>query len=270
MNGHNPNKNYQADELQDVAALLRGLPQVKAPTNFDALLKARIAQAKVEQKADVTALLQELPRVAAPSDFDFKLRSRIAQAKYKEEKTSLLGWFSEVFGRSLLQTGAAMAAVALIVGAVTFQMMKPVDTPSSTMANAGNSLSIVPSATPANSEVIGTKFAVESKGEVLTATASAAPGVKSVQVKFTSPTPMTQAQRPKTNNLTPEKEIAVPELRDDLIASNTVLIKHSSSGEMRVVKVAEVSFGLQSASLRSNAPREDRGNMELASAQIVY
>ena len=270
MSGHNPKINYQADELQDVAALLRSLPQVAAPVNFDAMLKARIAQAKVEHKADVTALLQELPRVAAPSDFDFKLRARIAQAKYKEEKVSLLGWFSEIFGRSMMQAGAAMAAVALIVGAVTFQMMKPVDKPSSAIANAGKSPSIVPFATPANSEEIGNKFAVESNGELYTATATATLGVKSVQVKFTLPPSKTQAQRPKTNNTTTEKEIVpVPEVRDDLIASNTVLIKHSSSGETRVVKVAEVSFGLQSASLRSNSPREVP-NAEIASAQIIY
>ncbi len=272
MSGHNPNKNYQSEEHQDVAALLRGLPQVKAPTNFDAMLKARIAQAKVEQKADVTALLQELPRVAAPSDFDFKLRARIAQAKSKEESASPLGWFSEVFGRtfSWAQAGAAMAAVALFVGVISFQMMTSVDKPGSqSIASAGAS----PTVAPQPSGTVSAQPSVSTEPvNIVASTPSRNSKATLVAVKFAPPAPKTQVQRTKTNNVAPERviESSVPEAGGDLIASNTVLIKHSS-GETRVVKVAEVSFGLQSASLRTIAPREDRGNnMELASAQIVY
>ena len=269
MSGHNPKMNYQSDEHQDVAALLRGLPQVTAPTNFDMMLKARIAQAKVEQKADVTALLQELPRVVAPSDFDFKLRARIAQAKSKEEKVSLLGWFSEVFGRSIMQTGAAMAAVALIVGAVTFQMMKPADKPSQPIAKNSASATIAPTTVES---IKPAQPSLNSETENITAASTPSRSTKltSISVNFAPATAKPKVPSPKTNNITTEREIVpVPEVRDDLIASNTVLIKHSSSGETRVVKVAEVSFGLQSASLRSNSPREPQ-NVEMASAQVIY
>jgi hypothetical protein len=268
MNGHNPNKNYQSDEHQDVAALLRGLPQVAAPVNFDMMLKARIAQAKVEQKADVTALLQELPRVAAPADFDFKLRSRIAQAKYKEEKVSPLGWFSEIFGRSMMQAGAAMAAVALIVGAVTFQMMKPVDKPSQPIANNTVTETIIPMPSPESTKPIESTGNPKAGNIVAASLPIRNSRATTVAVKFVPPTPKTKDPRPKTNDRIIETEVA-PSPSGDLIASNTVLIKHSSSGETRVVKVAEVSFGLQSASLRSNSPREPQ-NVEIASAQIIY
>jgi hypothetical protein len=273
MSGHNPNKNYQSEEHQDVEALLRGLPQVKAPTNFDALLKARIAQAKVEQKADVTALLQELPRVAVPADFDFKLRARIANAK--SEKSAPLGWFSEVFGRtfSWAQAGVAMAAVALFVGVFSFQMMKPVDNPESQTTAKNEQNKVVPQ--PSGSIAVVQPSVSNEIGKVDVAASSPSPirnsNASAVAVKFAPARPKTQAQSPKTGNRSVEVIASpAPENREDLIASNTVLIKHSS-GETRVVKVAEVSFGLQSASLRTNAAREDRGNnMELASAQIVY
>ena len=269
MSGHNPKMNYQSDELQDVAALLRSLPQVAAPTNFDAMLKARIAQAKVEQKADVTALLQELPRIAAPSDFDFKLRARIAQAK--SEKVSLLGWFSEVFGRtfSWAQAGAAMAAVALFVGVISFQMVKPVDKTIDAQANAGVVAVIPP--TPVES-IKPAQPSVNSETENVTVASTSIRNtrVAPISVKFATATPKPKDPSLKNNNITPEKEIVpVPEVHDDLIASNTVLIKHSSSGETRVVKVAEVSFGLQSASLRSNSLRGAQ-NVEIASAQVIY
>ena len=275
MSGHNPNKNYQADEHQDVAALLRGLPQVAAPTNFDLMLKARIAQAKLEQKADVSALLQELPRVAAPSDFDFKLRARIAQAKSKEEKTSPLGWFSEVFGRtfSWAQAGAAMAAVALFVGAMTFQMMKPVSNPTGMQQAVVAGVSITPSVVSTPNNSTGSEKIDVPVGQVSTLVASTknrAPKVSPIQVKLTSPNPKTQDPKPKTNNFTvTEKNSPVPpEIRDEVIAANTVLIKHSS-GETRMVRVAEVSFGLQSANLRAASPREAQ-NVEIASAQVIY
>ncbi len=267
MSGHNPKMNYQSDEHQDVAALLRGLPQVAAPMNFDAMLKARIAQAKVEQKADVTALLQELPRVAAPSDFDFKLRARIAQAK--SEKVSLLGWFSEVFGRtfSWAQAGAAMAAVALFVGAMTFQMMKPVDNPTGAQAKAGAVVVIPP--TPADSSKSAQISGNLGTGNIAVAsTTNRIARLNSIPVKFTPAPPKPKDPRPKTNNLAAEESIAPVAVHEDLIASNTVLIKHSS-GETRVVKVAEVSFGLQSASFRSNSLRGAQ-NVEIASAQVIY
>lgn len=273
MSGHNPNKNYQSEEHQDVAALLRGLPQVAAPTNFDMTLKARIAHAKLEQKADVSALLQELPRVAAPSDFDFKLRARIAQAKSKEEKTSPLGWFSEVFGRtfSWAQAGAAMAAVAVFVGAMTFQMMKPASNPTGAQS-AVASVASTPTAasTPINSEPDKTFAPAEVGNRLVALTKNPAPKVTSIPVKFTSPVPKTQDPKPKTNNFTDiEKTPRVaPEIHDELIAANTVLIKHSS-GETRMVRVAEVSFGLQSANLRSMPSREAQ-NVEIASAQVIY
>ena len=275
MSGHNPNKNYQADEHQDVAALLRGLPQVAAPTNFDMMLKARIAQTKLEQKADVSALLQELPRVAAPSDFDFKLRARIAQAKSKEEKASPLGWFSEVFGRtfSWAQAGAAMAAVALFVGAMTFQMMKPVSNPTGMQQAVVAEVSITPSvvSTPNNSTGLEKIDAPVGQVSTLVAlTKNHAPKVSPIQVKLPSPNPKTQEPKPKTNNFTViEKNLPVPpEIHDQVIAANTVLIKHSS-GETRMVRVAEVSFGLQSANLRAASPREAQ-NVEIASAQVIY
>ncbi len=274
MSGHNPNKNYQPDEHQDVAALLRGLPQVAAPTNFDMMLKARIAQTKLEQKADVSALLQELPRVAAPSDFDFKLRARIAQAKSKEEKTSPLVWFSEVFGRtfSWAQAGAAMAAVALFVGAMTFQLMKPVNNPTDTRTAVAG-VAVTPSVAPApiNSiEPDKTSAPAETGTRLVASTKNYAPKVSSVQVKLMSPNPKTQDPKPKTNNFTviENNSPVPPEIRDDLIAANTVLIKHSS-GETRMVRVAEVSFGLQAANLRTNSPREAQ-NVEIASAQVIY
>ncbi len=268
MSGHNPKMNSQSDDLQNVAALLRSLPQVAAPTNFDAMLKARIAQAKLEQKTDVTALLQELPRIAAPSDFDFKLRARIAQAQSKEEKTSPLGWFSEVFGRtfSWAQTGAAMATVALIVGVMTFQMAKTGASNPTSTAVASASQTPKNNITEEASTALLTSVATAQPREIKSApTASYTnnlAGARSVKARYTS----VKDPRPKPNPI--ENVVPIPEIREqDLVAANTVLIKHSS-GETRVVKVAEVSFGLQSANLRSNSPRGDQANLEIASAQI--
>lgn len=243
MIGHNPKTSQnQADDLQDIRALLKELPRVSAPVDFNAGLKARIAAAKAEANefADITSLIRELPRVTAPSDFDFRLRARIAQAKAEEQKVSA-GWFAELFGRtfSWAQAGAAMAAVAIVVSVVAFGVLRgdnpvqPADTNIATVAPTPQQAKIPEVNVPPQPAV-------------------REPGKEAAQIlAVNNPTPPRVKNRGghTSGTITP---VPTQESETPAIATRTVIIKHRS-GEARIVNLSEYNLGLQTASLRTNA-----------------
>ncbi len=237
MIGHNPKANHLSDDFQDVAALLRELPRVAAPTDFNASLQARIAAATAEANefAGVTALVKELPHVAAPADFDFKLRARLAQAKAEQQK-SAAGWFAEWFGRtfSWVQTSAAMAAVALVVSVISFGVLrsdKEVNTTApTTIAKSFDPTDQVPS--------------------------SSEPQPTTIQPPATD-SPSKTSLRPRTIKYAPRPTtsvIALAERKEPLptapMVATKVMIKHQS-GAARMVNLSEYNLGLQTAHFRS-------------------
>ena len=267
MIGHNPKASQnQPEDLQAVAALLRSLPQVSAPADFNARLQARLASAKVETRefADITSLVKELPRVAAPADFNFKVRARIAQAKAKQEKSSA-GWLAGLFGRSfsLAQASAAMAVVAVIVSAVAFGVLQ-----------SGNSVR------PTDTLVVVTKPMVPTNPNTDTPAphSRAVENMQQVPVPTAIRNPISEPSRnkaPRTlHSPTPNDResvgtiaISSPEV-PSAIATRTVIIKHRS-GEARMVNLSEYNLGLQSASLRST-PATVVPSKEAAFASNIY
>ncbi len=256
MIGHNPKANQQ--EFEDVTALLRELPRVAVPTDFNASLKARIAAAKAEANefAGVTALVKELPRVAAPADFDFKLRARIAQAKAEQQKTSA-GWFAEWFGRtfSWAQASAAMAAVAIVVSVVSFGILRSgkdaSTTGSTTIARAVNP---TPSAQPAQ-EPTATKETqpIVNPPQTFNMRANASVRPKTVNA----------VNRPTTSAIITGEQRVVPATAvPATLVATKVMIKHRS-GEARMVNLSEYNLGLQTAHLRSTpvTPRTEQTAM---------
>ena len=255
MNGHNPKANRQSDDFQDVLALLKELPRVSAPADFNASLKARIAAAKIEANefADITALVKELPRVSAPSDFDFKLRARIAQAKAQQHKSST-GWFAELFGQtfSWLQAGTAMAAVAIVVSIVTFGVLRSdpsIDTPTPT------NVAQVAAPTPQIASTAQTPMSVEpkassSQSQLNTVISTAPLKTRSIKSASHSSTPVTVPNTPAAGAE---------------IATSKVMIKHQS-GEARMVNLSEYNLGLQTAHLRSAQTKT--ASVETAMANI--
>ena len=253
MIGHNPKANqhrddFLADDFQDVAALLRELPRVTAPTDFNASLKARIAAAKADahEFADVTALVKELPRVAAPADFDFKLRARIAQAKAKQEKSSA-GWFAEWFGRtfSWAQASAAMAAVAIVISVITFGVLR-----SDKVENTTDTTTIAkverPTSTVAPTAPSSVPDAPQAVTPIIPDTASISPTpVKLRTIKNATPTNLRSL--PLSVG---EREILPPPSAPATLVATKVMIKHQS-GEARMVNLSEYNLGLQTAHLRS-------------------
>ena len=261
MKGYNPLPNKNSDDLQGVLSLLRDLPRVNAPADFTASLKARLAVAKAEASefADISALVKDLPRVAAPADFDFKLRARIAQAKAEQQKP---GWFAELFGRtfSWLQAGAVMAAVALVVSVVTFNVMK--SGTSSQSENDKNNLvaSVSPniSSTPVNTKTFE---------EVTTATNATPPGMpKYVSSPSTSRVKIIQASTgtiKHTNKITKDNETVPAPNPPEQVAMGTVMIKHAQSGEARMINVVQVSYGrsVKTQTARANVSTENASTM---------
>ncbi len=282
MIGHNPKANMQADDAPEVAELLRSLPRVSVPADFNASLKARIASAQSEERefaditalikelprvaapqnfnaqlmariaaakseeyefADVSELLQELPRVTAPANFDFKLRARIAQAK-SEEKKSAFGWFAELFNFSFswAQAGAALAIVAFIVAGMTYKFM-----PAKSVA-------------PANSDTIVAKVTEQIQPDQgSNEIASVTPDGRNSLTSLRSPAPMVKIKN-TTANLgnthivtapipprTPHPPIGDPQPDRNLVAAGTVMIKHTKDGSARVINVSEYSLGQQTA-----------------------
>lgn len=245
MNGHNPKTNHQSDDFQNVIALLQELPRVSVPADFNASLKARIAAAKAESHefADITGLLKELPRVSAPSDFDFKLRARIAQAKSEQQKASA-GWFAELFGRSFswLQASAAMAAVAIVVSAVTFGVLRSddgVSTPNNpatvamnvekpeanTTAQPNVVIPSVPETNPVRTQRNYTPAPIN--------VAATSRPLSSRNIKYSAPIP--EIKRPD-----------VPVNNTSTAIASKVMIKHQS-GQSRMVNLSEYNLGLQTA-----------------------
>ncbi len=255
MIGHNPkanqpSDNFQADDFQDVAALLRELPRVAAPMDFNASLKARIAAAKVDayEFAGVMALVRELPRVAAPADFDFKLRARIAQAKAEQQKAST-GWFAALFGRSFswVQASAALAAVAVVVSIVSLGVLrgeKPTETAAPSEVAQG--FNPPPSVAP-------TQPLISNKPQPKTI----APQPVNLRATATiKPSPSNSGNRViKVPAPSVDRFLPAPPAPSTLVATK-VMIKHQS-GEARMVNLSEYNLGLQTAHLRSTpaAPR---------------
>ncbi len=245
MIGHNPKANQP--DFEDVTALLRELPRVAVPTDFNASLKARIAAAKAESHefAGVTALVKELPRVAAPADFDFKLRARIAQAKAEQQNVSG-GWFAEWFGRtfSWVQASAALAAVAIVVSVVSFGVLrgeKPIETAAPTEVAQG--FNPTPSVAPTMPQIV----------------------TDDPQPKVIAPQPISVRANAggKPNRIHTGNHPTNPTInsgdRNTLVAAapapstmvaTKVMIKHQS-GEARMVNLSEYNLGLQTAHLRS-------------------
>ena len=247
MIGHNPKTSQnQSDDFRDIVALMKELPQVSAPKNFNASLQARLAAAKAEASefADITSLIKELPRVAVPADFDFKLRARIAHAKAGQQKTSA-GWLSELFGLSFswTQAGMAMAVVAVAVSIVAFGILrsnnsvKPMDNPIAVVQpTQPNNVAPDSSAPQTRIPEIEPKQH-EPRMVAVNNNPAGSPRGSRIQVNHT----------PAPSPLTPD----VPETKEaGLMATKTIIIKHRS-GEARVVNLSEYNLGLQTASLRT-------------------
>lgn len=270
MIGHNPKapQSPQRDDIQDLLALLKDLPQVSAPANFNASLQARLARAKAEahEFADVTSLLKELPRVAAPSDFDFRLRARIAQAKSQQEKPTT-GWFAELFGRtfSWAQAGVGMAAVAVVVSIAAFSVLrsgqeaKPVETNVAAVnptpqASTPSAFTTTETPTPK----------VPSAVQINTAQNTVEPTRRVIRtIQPTGPKP----SAPINANAQPAP-VTPRATETDLAATKTIIIKHRS-GEARVVNLSEYNLGLQTASLRAT-PAKANVKAESAFAANIY
>lgn len=259
MKGYNPLPNKNSDDLQGVLSLLRDLPRVNAPADFNASLKARLAVAKAEASefADISALVKDLPRVAAPTDFDFKLRARIAQAKADQQKP---GWFAELFGRtfSWVQAGAVMAAVALVVSVVTFNVMKGGNLPQ-TGNDANSQIASGPlgiSPTPANMQPRKELPKITNLAPEMTAKNIAAPPTPKVRIIRASTTTI---REPKGSGVSP---VLVPNLPEQ-VAMGTVMIKHAQSGEARMINVAQVSYGrsVKTQTAMANVSTENASTM---------
>lgn len=259
MKGYNPLPNKNSDDLQGILSLLRDLPRVDAPADFNASLKARLAVAKAEASefADISALVKDLPRVAAPADFDFKLRARIAQAKAGQQNP---GWFAELFGRtfSWLQAGAVMAAVALVVSVVTFNVMKGGNLPQAGIAQptqiASGTLSISP--TPANMQTREELPKASNSVPEMTAKNIAAPPTPKVRIIPASTT------TPRESKVSGIASTPVPNIPEQ-VAMGTVMIKHAQSGEARMINVAQVSYGrsVKTQTAMANVSTENASTM---------
>lgn len=251
MIGHTPKANGPIDELPEITALLKELPRVSAPTDFNASLQARLAAAKTaaqveaDEFAGVTALLKELPRVAAPSDFDFKLRARLAQAKAEQQEASA-GWLALWFRRSFswVQVSAAMAAVAIAVSVITFGVLRsdesatPSDNPTTIAKTVDPAPTLAP--TPDNS------MSEEPKEAPLSVTNVALPntGIK--------PKTMNRGARSGAAAVVHAVQPSSPFVPVEItrMAAAKVMIK-SRSGEARMVNLSEYNLGLQTAHLRA-------------------
>ena len=253
MIGHNPKTSQnQSDDFRDIVALMKELPQVSAPKNFNASLQARLAAAKAEASefADITSLIKELPRVAVPADFDFKLRARLAHAKAEQHKTSA-GWLSELFGLSFswTQAGMAMAVVAVAVSIVAFGILRSnnsIQPTNDKVAIANSTQPVIPVANSPLSQTPINQIEVKKPEQQMVAIKNTPVGSPKVKVSQAAHTP--------TTLLTiPEKAIAAPEPKEErMMATRTVIIKHRS-GEARVVNLSEYNLGLQTASLRTTS-----------------
>jgi hypothetical protein len=259
MIGHKAKTN---DELPEVAALLRALPRVSAPADFNARLKARIAaaQAEANEFVDVTTLLKELPRVAAPADFDFRLRARIAQAKARQQETSA-GWLAELFGRtfSWAQAATAMAAVAVVVSLATFGVLRsgkevrPTDkTPIAKVQPSAPAPTVVPT------EALGSNQADVRIPDVATNAA-----VRTLPVRSSS----TIRRSPSIHPVPPPPVIGA-EAAPTLVASK-VMIKHRS-GAARMIDPSEYNFGLQTANLRPTPVKATPSTGEASLSASIY
>jgi hypothetical protein len=115
-------------EEAKLTALLGALPMVAAPANFEAQLQARLASEEVK----VAALVGVLPAIEAPGDFDFRLRARLAQTKAEETARGPLAWLSDFLAQSFSfgQAATAMAAVALVVAFSVTQINRETAQPS--------------------------------------------------------------------------------------------------------------------------------------------
>ncbi len=246
MIGHNPKANGPTDELPEIAALLRELPRVSAPTDFNASLQARLASAKAEAQefAGVTALLKELPHVAAPSDFDFKLRARLAQAKAEQQAASA-GWLAQWFGRSFswAQAATAMAAVAIVVSVVTFGVLRNDEN----VPSSGNPTTIAKAVEPTPS-VAPTTLASIAAGQK----SPALPTNDLLVNPVAKPQTIRHTNRPATTVVVPvvqPERTSIPVETAKAVATK-VIIK-SRNGEARVVNLSEYNLGLQTAHLRT-------------------
>ena len=265
MIGHNPKASQnQPDDLQGVAALLRSLPQVSAPMDFNARLQARLATAKVEASefADITSLIKELPRVAAPADFNFKVRARIAQAKTEQEKASA-SWLAELFGRSFswAQASAAMAVVAVIVSAVAFGVLRSGNSvkPTDTVVAVAKPMPPINTVSDSSAPQLPPVESGKQESSVRLVVANSNKG-RSHKIEPSS----TITEVKNTGAVTP---VSPPEM-PGAIATRTVIIKHRS-GEARVVNLSEYNLGLQAASLRT-APANVTPSKEAAFAANIY
>ena len=247
-------------EFADVTSLIQELPRVAAPANFNAQLMARLATAKAEAEefAGITALMQELPRVSAPNDFDFKLRARLAQAKSAEQKTAT-NWLSELFGRgfSWAQASAAMTAVAVMVAAITFGVMRSNESSGTGVATqTANNVQSVETVVPAPRTVDESRNAEVTQREAASFS-TAVPKARTIRYTAHVPTP----SQPVATSIREDVPSPAP------VVATKVMIKHQN-GEARMVYPAEYNLGLQTAHYRPAAPKASPNSNELVATNI--
>ncbi|HEX4946585.1 MAG TPA: hypothetical protein VFZ34_07985 [Blastocatellia bacterium] len=264
MIGHNPKTKHEADDLQDITALLRELPRVSAPADFNASLKARLATARAEASefASVTALVKDLPRVAAPADFDFKLRARIAQAKAEQQDSAVgAGWLAVLFGRSFswAQAGVAIAAVALVVSVFTFNVLRSVD-PVNTTVQTNVAQTTIPETPSAATTTTDANVAAAPTRPIPAPVRSFGTDVaiKSRTIRYTAPAPP---------HAVPAPSAAAPETAG--LVATKVMIKHRS-GEARMVNLSEYNLGLQTAQIRPTPAKANPNTVETAAVTNIY
>jgi hypothetical protein len=199
------------------------------------------------EMSGVAALMGNLPRVTAPADFDFKLRARIARAKADERAQG--SWFAAFFGRSFswAQASGAMAAVALVVGITTYQLLPgaavSVAPTTEVAVNANHrAADTTPLAPQVESVAAGSRQSTE-------AAISAQPAsVKTTRIRGgLAPAVATRA------SYTPASEPRAVETANLVAARNTILIKNAHGQASRMValpEVQEVTYGAPSVSLR--------------------
>jgi len=113
----NCQKSREAIEMR----LNREAMPVSVANHFDLCVDC---QAHARETASLFSLLKSLPPVEAPADFDFRLRARIARARSEQETVATpAAWFNRIWSGSFswVQATTAMAAVAAIVSLSTYQ-----------------------------------------------------------------------------------------------------------------------------------------------------
>jgi hypothetical protein len=113
----NCQKSREAIEMR----LNREAMPVSLAAHFDQCVDC---QAHARETASLFSLLKSLPPVEAPADFDFRLRARIARARSEQESVATpAAWFNRLWSGSFswVQATTAMAAVAAIVSLSSYQ-----------------------------------------------------------------------------------------------------------------------------------------------------